>query len=275
MSCWHFYLTETARLKRHQVISYFLGPATQSRAARLGRVGGTFDPSPSVHASRSRSKHPPTHARVRSSIRVRAADLQCEVEYLVRDQHEKKTRLCVGRVPVESSFAENIANSLVSAQVTERCCLDAPARLILRGERHPRSAALKFLLCEDLRVSRSPFFVEDVAELPLFGDYVMNVHLQRHVPHRLACCECLCSTWRSRPASKGAGDGGSWNRTCYRDRSWRRCGHCRDDGAAHSTASASGPNLGGNNGGADMVYLRSGRNSLVSAVAALAVQWVL
>ena len=138
-----FYLTEFEAAC--QVISFFLGPRRHKAVLRASAGSEELLTRPlSFHASRSRSKHPPTHARVRCERRkVTAADLRCEVRSFPRVRHGEN-RLRVGRVLVESSFAENIANSLViPAQVTERCCLDAPARLILRGERHPRSAALE------------------------------------------------------------------------------------------------------------------------------------
>ena len=137
----------------------------------------------SVRASRSRSKHPPTHARVRCERRkVSAADLRCEVRSFPRVRHGEN-RLRVGRVLVESSFADNIADSpAIPAQVTGRCRREAPARLILRGERHPRSSALEI---PSLR--RSSCFSRSSWRAQLLLS-VMNV-----IPHRLAVANA-CAT---------------------------------------------------------------------------------
>ena len=79
LSCWHFYLTdcEAETPPGHQLFSC---PATQSRAARLGRVGGTFDPSP-VRPRVSLAFEASSDARASAVERrkVSAADNQCWV----------------------------------------------------------------------------------------------------------------------------------------------------------------------------------------------------
>ena len=74
-----FYLTEFEAAC--QVISFFLGPRRHKAVLRASAGSEELLTRPtSVRASRSRSKHPPTHARVRCERRkVSAADLRCEV----------------------------------------------------------------------------------------------------------------------------------------------------------------------------------------------------